>query len=218
MKKIADFRALGTLALSLCLAGVAHAEPPSECNDDGRNERFYDLGVYKGVSLVNQAWASLEPDQCNHDKLLDFVGIVSAAFEAGAPAPDSPLAVYCHYTGSYVGAIERANEMANTCVEDCQLNGYMIGEMAAIFYCQLSIALGGLGLDDWVVEGDLTPCGEEFVAGCQDRFVELTQVYPSATDPRCLPYTPYYEPPYDENVYNTTKNNQCIYELEPAGG
>jgi hypothetical protein len=212
MKKIADFCALATLTLSLCLAGVANAQP-AEC--DGRNERFYNLGVFKGVSLVNQAWAALEPDQCNHDVLLDFVDIVVAAFEAGAPAPGSLLAVYCHYAGSYEGAIERADELVNLCVDECQLSGYMIGEMAATFYCQLSIAFGGLGHDEWLVAADLTPCGELFEEACQDRFDDLAYNYPTSADPQCRDYTkfPFSDPP--DGVYEESRHNQCIYELDP---
>jgi hypothetical protein len=217
MKKIADFCVLGTLALSLCLAGVANAvEPPDECVG-GRNETFFDLGVVKSISLVNQAWASLGDDQCRSDKLAEFVEIVIAAFEAAGPDPDSvvPETVLCHWAGSYAGSVERASFLVNQCSGTCCYEGNMIGEMAAIFYCNLSIALGGIGHDQWLVDVNITLCGEEFVRCCEKEFDRLTPIYPSEGDPQCLPYTqsPFSYPP-DAGVYEETRHNQCVYEVE----
>jgi hypothetical protein len=215
MRNTACLFAFGLL-LTVCASGEALATIPSECNDDGGLERFYNLGVVKGQSLVNQAWDGLGEPTCDNDLLWYFPGIVIEAFEAGAPGPDSPIEVYCHYVGSYVGAIERVDELLGVgcnCMHS-YLEGDMIGEMAAIFYCELSIALGGLGLDEWLVQGELSYCGEEFVEACEERFDDLTQSYPSAVDPQCLPYTPYYDPPDYEEVWEQTQHNQCIYSIE----
>jgi hypothetical protein len=216
MKKIADFCVLGTLTLSLCLAGVANAAvPPEECLD-ARDLRFFNLGVFKGVSLVNQAWASLGDDPCRADNVESFVAVVIAAFEAGTPASGSPETVWCHWLGSYLGSAERADELFDTaqCAGMCCDEGRMIGEMAATFYCELSIEFGGLGLDQWLVAAELTYCAENFVACCEEEFVNVTMAYPSQNDPQCLAYTPFDNPPYSEEVYNQTKHNQCIYEIE----
>lgn len=214
MKRIVtDFYALGALTLALCLvAGPAHATAPSECQT-ASNTRFYDLGVYKGVSMVDQAWASLDDPKCDYENLLDFVDIVTAAFDAAAPTSAASDLVLCHYTGSYDGAVNRAAELVAECTDSCTLNGQMVGEMAAIFYCELSIALGGLGVDEWLVGGEVPPCGDLFVAACEETFNSSTQSYPSAEDPQCLQYTPYGYPPYDDVVYDQARNNQCLYDL-----
>jgi hypothetical protein len=218
MKKIIDFGALATLTLSLCLAGTAYAandEPVAECSGI-RNAQFYSLGYIKGVSLVNQAWNSLGtfPEVCDHDLIPEFVGIVINAFEAGRPAPGSLLAVYCHWAGSLDGSAERANELIADCDDYCNESGYMIGEMAAIFYCQLSIAFDGLGHDEWLVRIDPSYCGELFEGACEDRFDDVTYNYPSGIDPQCREYTesPFSVPP-DLGVYEETRYNQCSYAI-----
>jgi hypothetical protein len=245
MKKNAKFFASAVLSLSLGLPGVAFAEVPAACDSD-RDKRFYDLGVFKGRSLVDQAYASLElePDETLCDCFEDFHEAVVRAFEAAAPPVDSPRSVLCHYAGSYEGAIarvdeltvdavehtdelavdavehtdeltvdavERADELSGIrCLIECYVLGRFIGEMAATFYCDLSIALGGLGLDEWLVEGSITFCGVLFVYGCHRMFDYLTPRYPSVDDPQCLPYT---QAPYLE-VYAQARHNQCIYDIE----
>lgn len=213
-KTLFDFIAVGALTLTLGLVArpAIAADPPAECAS-GRNLRFFDLGVMKGISLVDQAWASLEEPQCDDNRVLDFIDIVQAAIEAGAPAAGSPDMVLCHYAGTFGGALEEANELVNQCADECITNGYMIGEMAATFYCELSIALDGLGMDEWIPVCHLSPCGEMFTGACQEAFDALTQVYPSESDALCLPYTTFYDPPYDSDVYDTARHNQCIYEL-----
>jgi hypothetical protein len=230
MKRITDFCVLGALTLSLCLAGVANAapNPPAEC-DGGRNERFFRFGYIKGASLVNQAWAGLGGDPCRSEELATFVDNVMAAFTAGAPPSDAPTTVLCHYAGSYQGAGERASELVRQCVGECCTEGELIGEMAAVFYCELSIQLDGLGLDDWLVELDTTLCSEEFTECCQRLFDDVTVAYPSPGDSQCEPYRasdppddcPPYVPEavnmqceeYDE-VYCQARHNQCVYEPE----
>jgi hypothetical protein len=214
MKRIANFYVLGALAMSLFLAGVANAaNPPSECVG-GRKEMFFNMGVIKGASLVSQTWNGLGDDPCRADAVDEFVDIVTDAFQAGAPPAGSPDTVLCHYAGTFAGALEKANELVNTCTELCCAEGEMIGEMAAIFYCLLSIDADGLGLDEWLVDIDMTLCGDLFSECCEERFAEYTQVYPSEDEPLCLPYTTYYDPPYDSDVYEQAQKNQCVYAVE----
>jgi hypothetical protein len=236
MKKNAEFYVCAVLLLSLVLPGVAFAEVPAACDDDGYNERFYNLGGIKGRSLVDQAYDSLalEPDETLCDCFEAFQETVIMAFEAVAPPPDSPHSVLCHYAGSYEGAIARVDELtvdvveqssdlkkANAvafayerssigCLIECYVLGRFIGEMAATFYCDLSIALDGLGLAEWLVEGRTTFCGVLFGFGCRGMFDYLTPRYPSEEDPQCLPYT---QPPYLE-VYAQARHNRCIYDIE----
>jgi hypothetical protein len=219
MKKIADYCVLGTLTLSLCLAGVANAaEAPAECIG-GRNEMFFNLGVSKGVSLVNMAWASLGEtldERCRSDTLAEFIEIVITAFEAARPDPNSvaPQTVLCHWAGSYAGSVERASYLVNQCEGACCDEGQMIGEMATVFYCGMSIQLGGLGHDEWLVDVNITLCGDEFTRCCEEEFDRLTPIYPSEVDPQCLEFTqpPYSDPP--DGVYEEARHNQCVYEVE----
>jgi hypothetical protein len=235
MKSNAKFFASALLLLSLGVSGVAFAQEVPVACETSRNERFYNLGVKKGRSLVNRAYDSLalEPGETLCDCYEDFQEKVVRAFEAAAPPPSSPRSVLCHYAGSFEGAITRVDELAveflefvegNTvdgvewagepnsirCLIDCYVQGLFIGEMAATFYCDLSIALGGLGLDEWLVGGRITFCGMLFVYGCHRMFNYLTPRYPSEEDPQCLPYT---QSPYLE-VYAQTRHNQCLYEIE----
>lgn len=230
MNKMTDLFPAAAVVLSVFAAVSAHAEPPEECAGNAVDERFYNLGYVKGVSLVDQAWDGLGPNPCECDPYY-FADIVAAAFAAGTPAPGSPHAVWCHWAGSYQGAIERANELLyvpdDTATSsddklafstygfrcplfDCYFDGYLIGEMAATFYCELSIAFGGLGLDEWLVRGSFSFCGLFFTYGCDRSFDYHTSVYPEdGGDQQCLPYTvePFLE------VYAQTRYNQCLYDI-----
>jgi hypothetical protein len=246
MRKSIKFYLYTVVLLSLGLPGTAFAEVPAACDDDDREERFFDLGILKGRSLVDQAYNSLalESDASLCDCFETFQEIVMKAFEAAAPPPDSPLSVLCHYAGSYEGAVARVDELivdvvarddeptedavpqttrlspdavtlttersSLQCLIECYTLGRFFGEMAATFYCDLSIALGGLALDEWLVEGRTTFCSVLFEYGCHRMFDYLTPRYPSQDDPQCLPYT---RPPYLE-VYAQVRHNQCIYNVE----
>jgi hypothetical protein len=228
MEKISNFCVLGTLTLSLCLGGAANAaEPPEEC-EGGRKERFFKFGYLKGVSLVDQAWAGSGDDPCRSEELEDFVDEVIASFGAGAPPSNSPETALCYYAGSYAGVGDRAFSVLDECCMECCLMGNMIGEMAAIFYCELSLQLGGLGLDEWLIELDVALCGDAFTECCEAMFDEISAAFPSAEDPQCLPYTPSNPdddcPPYTpaaidmkrggeyDEVYCQARHNQCVYE------
>lgn len=236
MKKNIKLYSWIVLLLSLGLSGVAFADLPKACAKDSRAERFYDLGVLKGRSLVDQSYyksVDLESSETLCDCFETFQDIVINAFEAAAPPQDSPLTVLCHYAGSYEGAIERVAELTVDlvdqtidpsvdageqitqrsgfqCLLDCYVLGRFVGDVAATFYCDLSIALGGLALDEWLVGGRITFCSVLFEYGCHRMFDYLTPRYPSVEDPQCLPYT---QSPYLE-VYSQVRHNQCIYTAE----
>jgi hypothetical protein len=194
-----------------CIFGVttaASAESivPSKC-EGSFLERAHYVGYLTGGNIVNQAWNAIEND-CNQvveDTFFTDV-ILNTLKNLGIPA-GAPDYVFCRYHGYIAGAADQLSAIEDECIDQCVQNGNMIGELATMMYCELSIALGGLEEADDLLEGVLSLCGEATVDACETLFNNNTPGYENFLGQSCEPYT------QDEfsNVWEQAKHNQCVY-------
>lgn len=181
---------------------------PAVC-DSVREVRFFLLGVRKGRSLAEQAIATLDTaDICaDPDAITELqVTVVSIADGIVVP-PDVSDAVRCHVLGQVAGLVAEVTDLQDTCVNDaCIADGEFIGEISAQLYCDLSIALGGLGLADLFERLATDACGEAFQDACDATFFAT-----AATRAACVPFT---IAPFAD-VFALTQNNQCADNPAP---
>jgi hypothetical protein len=199
-----------TFVAAACAAGIlagataAFAAPPAQCADP-HDTRLYNLGVLKGRSLVNEAWnAPSIAHDC--DKIDALKQLVVTVFNVAPPPGTPPLGGVCQGLGMRDGAVARINEIGTACNAACAADGSFIGELAAELYCQLSEALGGLGLDITLLDGALNSCGTHFEGACFTHFDSQVLVDTSCTPFTIAPFTA---------VYNQARSNQCIYNPQP---
>lgn len=203
-------RTFGTCILLTVLLGgvsrVAFADDsiPAACAGP-RESRGYRGGEMAGKSLIRSAWRSVR--DC--DRMETFEDIVTRTLDRySLPASATPYSV-CRYSGMVNGMLDQLDEQFLECQAQCFEEGRISGEIAAIAYCELSIALGGLSTADDFIRMPVRMCGLNFEIGCDLEFMDVTLLYanPGGT---CEPYTRdrYYE------VWDQTRHNQCAYEPE----
>jgi cysteine-rich repeat protein len=181
---------------------------PEICQTSDQNIQFYNLGFLKGGNLVDQAWNAIDQD-CNalvEDTFFKTI-ILNLIYGMSLP-PDATERVACHFYGSIAGIVARLLELEEECLEQCVLDGQFVGEFAAVMYCELSIALGGLSLADDLIEGILSLCGAAMVPACENTFETVAATYETISLESCAPYV-------DTEVYDQAKHNQCVYNPVP---
>jgi hypothetical protein len=142
---------------------------PEECT--GRNATGYSAGVGQGASTVDQIWESdsVHQDPDNWEVLMARVTDT---------IPNTVATVYeitwsqylkCRTQGILDGSVCRMNELDP--IPGCHMDGVDWGKMSSAIYCQLSIALEGLGdVVPWFVRPSHGMCGTGFQTYCEDTF------------------------------------------------
>lgn len=194
------------IATALCtLPAMADAAPPTApafC-DTPRELRMFYLGVRKGRNAAQQAIAAIQDDADTCPDLARLEELEATlrdiADHVDVP-PESSDAVQCHAVGQVAGLIAEVVDFQGECLDVCILDGQFIGEISALLYCELSIALDGLGLADLFERLATDTCGTNFQNACDAQFEET-----ASTVPDCAPFT---VAPFVE-VFDLTQNNQC---------
>ncbi len=193
------------LWLSL-LSGQAQAlDVPSACHAT-RDTQAYTAGFSAGGSLVRQAWARIR----NCDRIEQLEAAVTTAIQRSVPATSPTSYLTCRFAGMVSGMEAQVGGLFNSCADACFLEGQFVGEIAAVAYCELSILLGGLGLDDFLIRGPVATCGLTFEIGCDANF-ETTALNYANPFGQCLPFV---RSPF-EAVFFQAQNNQCAYDPLP---
>jgi hypothetical protein len=142
---------------------------PAECI--GRNATSYLAGVGQGVSTVDQIWESdsVNQDPDNWEILVDHVTDTIPTTVATVYELAWNQYLKCRTQGLLEGAVCRMNELDP--IPGCQMDGVDWGKMSSAIYCQLSMALGGLGDDPpWFIRTPPGMCGTGFQTYCEDVF------------------------------------------------
>jgi len=105
-------------------------------------------------------------------------------------------------SGVYAGLAELEQGCFGVCIAD----GAFIGEIAAALYCELSIALGPLGLDMPLPSTASSLCGERFEATCRDTFSQVSTSYVNDDGASCLSFVVGTVEP----IWERTRDNQCL--------
>ena len=184
---------------------VSADEVPEMC--EGPYETmFYNAGVATGQNLVDMAWNMI--DDC--DKIEYFESVIVSLLERLAPPENASLTVLCRYAGYAKGIMSRIDDIYTGCEVICYNEGMIIGELAAIAYCEISLQLGGLDTADQFIRMPVQMCGFNFEFGCDIKFMSLTFEYTNIYG-SCEQYTWYGD--YFE-VWDQVRNNQCAYGIE----
>ncbi len=133
--------------------------------------------------------------------------MVTTAIQRSVPTTAPTPYLQCRFAGMVAGMESQVGGLFNSCADACFLEGQFVGEIAAIAYCELSILLRGLGLDELLIRGPVATCGFTFEVGC-DANLETTALNYSNPFGRCLPYV---RAPFAQ-VFDQARNNQCAYD------
>lgn len=207
---------VGFIVAALCMTGLlesAIAAPPPGCQDM-RGERAYYLGFIKAENLIEQAFNGIGRDCMQVVEDTYFKDTVIDIFQNIGLYPNASSFVTCHFVGYKEGIASKLQEIQDECLEICVNDGEFIGTLVGQFYCELAIALGGMGMADYITEGDLTLCGEVMVEACESTFATETVAYTGILGDACLPYT-------GDEPWELAMHNQCVYnpvEEEPDAG
>lgn len=195
------------MCLALLLTALVSSVPtlaeaqdvPVACDDNGRAERFFNLGVRKGRNLAAQAIAGIVgcPDL---EEVIELRDTARAIVDALEVPPGASLAVQCHFQGQAAGLVAAILELQAECEGTCIADGQFIGEISALLYCELSIALGGLVEVELFERLATDACGAAFQLACDVTFeTEAVDIL------ECVPFT---EGTFT-GVFLEVKNNQC---------
>jgi hypothetical protein len=189
--------------LVLTISGIAKAQDvPVACNTKTFNRNAYLAGFHSGQLLVSQAWDRI--NDC--DKIETFDNIVISSVDSLTLPLNPSLYVTCRYTGIIDGVLQQLADMDGSCTNQCFADGTVIGQISAQAYCDLSIALGGLGDLFAFMRAPVQVCGFSFQLGCDSTFIGFAATYLNMGQ-ACSIYT---VSPFDI-VFDNTRNFQCAY-------
>jgi hypothetical protein len=86
----------------------------------------------------------------------------------------------------------------------CRDDGRFAGELAAAAYCELSITLGGLDVEDMLAPGPESRCSRKYEEACQRLFDEV------ARQGDCRPFTT----GEFQEAYEVARFNACLFSLD----
>lgn len=186
---------------------------PPACQGNAYTSRAFQSGYNQGVSLVEQAFASVNYD-CHR---LDSVGsMMTDAVHTAIPAGANGF-LLCRYSGLVAGVFRGLDNAWAGCDADCCLEGQTTGRIAGEIYCILSILLGGLvAPDDFLPQvpphdrcqvSSQTCCSPEFI-GTSLSYLGLDAV---GNPIQCSQYT---VDPY-VSVWDATRSSYCDYFPAP---
>jgi hypothetical protein len=192
--------------LCACFTSTASAQAvPALCNTT-REVRQFLLGVRKGRNLAQQAIAAVEESSdedelCQDLEAIDLLqDIIQGTVDNIVIPPGASEAAVCHVQGQVAGLVAEVIDLQDTCVDTCVADGQFIGQVSALLYCDLSVALGGLELAELFERLATTVCGEAFEDACDAAFFAT-----ATTRASCVPFT---IAPFTA-VFDEVQNNQC---------
>lgn len=174
----------GVLMVGLGLSSEAMAQSaPLGCRAP-RDTRAFEAGLQSGRSLVQQAWNSVS--SCGN--LERFSTVVMETLQSVSLPPGSDDYVVCRTVGTLAGAVDQVDEIWGLCAIACCDEGELVGWIMGKLYCDLSIALGGVRLTNFLVQRPMGFCGATAQTCCRDEFQSVTPTYQGFYG-ACRPYT-----------------------------
>jgi hypothetical protein len=198
---------------------------PAACKT-GRNLRGWQAGVSSGQTTVHRLWVQLGEDPAEFDELQALVvDTLSTTLSSYLTAGIVPYAS-CRAQGYLDGAVYRLRLLRPLV---CVLDGADWATITANFYCDLSVAFGGLPLGELYLRAPAGVCGDYFQTTCEDVYRNVASngsdpldpelasfLWSNGTDPASLPYGPacvaYTRSPH-RAVFDGYVHNDCSYEV-----
>jgi hypothetical protein len=179
----------------------AQATKPTPACQDTIGRRIFAAGWLQGANLTGQTWSGV--NDC--DGAVQFESVLLAALRRNPlPANPSQKYVLCRYAGFVTGILESLDTVYASCSWTCQDEGRLVGEIAAVAYCELLIATAGLASPTDLLRGPQSGCGCLFAPGCDATFTITSRIYENYAG-TCLPYTIF---PFDQ-VWNQVISDMC---------
>jgi hypothetical protein len=165
----------------------------------------YRDGWQAGRRRIQRAWR--KTDDC--DALDGFLDRASARLEALLVQRDSTELSTdrrCRVSGKFDGGLAALEDLQVRCDDACVMGGALVGEAAAVAYCELAIETGGVvEVDEWL-RGPVNLCGLGHEVTCDGVFIGETTAYRSASGV-CAPYT---DGVYEE-MWDRSRERSCDY-------
>lgn len=199
-----------------CLLASAQSasaqDVPAACSG-ALNTRAFNVGKMTGTSLLRQAWNAV--NDC--DRIEEFEDMVIPVLLRYSPGDAPTPYTQCRFLGLVQGMLDELDGLFTGCANQCFQEGQFAGELSALAYCELSIALGGLVTADQFLRGPVQVCGLSFELGCDSKFSTFATFYTNDLGERCEPFTEdadgcpgsgdgcFFE------VFDQARENQCAY-------
>ncbi len=94
----------------------------------------------------------------------------------------------------------------------CKSDGRFVGETAAALFCDLSIALGGLGEDDLLIPGPESTCSRAFESACQHAFDRSIVDYAASVGDPSADCTAFTQGAF-KSAFEIARYNQCLFSI-----
>ncbi|UQA59533.1 hypothetical protein [Polyangium aurulentum] len=203
-------RWIGLLSLSLVALGYAgraaaqSARAPAACRGD-QEARAFNAGMAPGREIARAARA--EARGCGD------VARMAAAVTRGLrrqplPRGAAPQAL-CRHAGMVEGVSAELGAIWEGCGAQCCERGELVAQIVGQLYCDVAIALGGVGVADYLPAELVHGCGAQFETCCDARLTDFARSH-GGPEGQCLPYT---EGAFLEG-WTQARHNLCVYRVE----
>jgi hypothetical protein len=185
---------------ALAVHAQVSEQPPVECRERNNLMRVWINAYQRGQKAVDHAFRKVRRDCERSD---EFHAELIDRLEHWIPRGNGNRTPACIAHGLTSGVYAALAELEDDCFGICIRDGQAIGELSGSLYCQLSVALGGLGeIDLPTPEPPASLCDQRSQAACQGTFTNV-----SLAQSECLPFT---EDDF-ETVFEQTRADQCAF-------
>ena len=108
--------------------------------------------------------------------------------------------------------LRRGHKQDKTEQRQCQRNGKVVGQTAAALYCDLSIALGGLGEDELLTPGEQSKCSRAFESACHQAFDKSVRDYAASSGDPSADCTVFARGEF-RRAFEIARFNQCLFSV-----
>jgi hypothetical protein len=141
--------------------------------------KAYRKGLAKGSDTVDRVWRRYRT--C--DLLAPFVDRVLKEIRKLEKRTDAEMKQkrLCRLAGRFEGVLSRLESIQDVCMNDCLLNGDVVGELVGISYCAMMLAADGdVEVTEWT-RGPINECGFNYELACDFRYNAVTTEYVGET-------------------------------------
>lgn len=121
-----------------------------------------------------------------------------------------------HGGGHHHGGRDRGRQCDDDEVRECRDEGRFTGRVTAAAYCQLSISLGGLGVDDLLAPGPESRCSRKYEDACRRAFDQAALEFAALSGDPAADCRPFTRGEFRE-AYEVARFNQCLFSVAEPG-
>jgi hypothetical protein len=114
------------------------------------------------------------------------------------------------------GGRRQGRDCSDDEARECREDGRFTGQVSAAAYCQLSISLGGLGVDDLLAPGPESRCSRKYEEACQKAFDRAALDFAALSGDPGADCRPFMRGEFRE-AYEVARFNQCLLSVAGVG-